>query len=362
MSGSEKPPDSKDVFDMIRFDEATLEALAVHRVGNRSAGDGVTVSHRLLEVSEVVRPLLLTYFLSPFRSEELFNLSHPSDIRLNEVYDAASAIFSDRGCLLEKSQKLAHVLYNHTTHAKIPAGEFYVARVAGCRIDEEPLEAVGFFKSESRETYLKVYPSGGNFEIGHDDGINIHKLDKGCLVFNTAAGEGYLAALVDLVNRGDEARYWRDDFLGLKLRSDSFTHTRAVMDLCRKFVTEKLPDEFEVSRLDQAGMLNRSIKFLKENESFEMEDFSEQVLGSPEVMSSFSSFKQEYAGEHDLEIPDQFEISGDAVKRQSRFMKSVIKLDKNFHIYVHGDGGRVEKGTDEARQLHFYKLFFREEH
>ena len=42
-------------------------------------------------------------------------------------------------------------------------------------------------------------------------------------------------------------------------------------------------------------------------------------------------------------------------------MKSVIKLDKNFHIYVHGESNMSEKGYDQARQLNYYKLFFREE-
>ncbi len=347
---------------MIQFNDAVLEALAVHRVGNKSAGDGVTLTNRLLEVGEVVRPLLLTYFLSPFRSEELYTLSHPSDLRMNEVFHSVSAIFDDPSSLLGESQKLARVLHNHSTHSRIQAGEFYVARFTGCRLGEQTVEAVGLFKSESRETYLKIYPAGGAFEIGHDDGINIHKLDKGCIIFNTSPEEGYVAALVDLVNRGDEARYWRDDFLQLRPRSDSFTHTRAVMDLCRKFVAEKMPQEFEVSRIDQADLLNRSMKFLKENEAFGMEDFGEQVLGSPQVISSFAGFRQEFADGHDLEIPDRFDISGSAVKKQSRFMKSVIKLDKNFHIYVHGDREMVEKGHDEARHMDYYKLYFREEH
>jgi hypothetical protein len=42
-------------------------------------------------------------------------------------------------------------------------------------------------------------------------------------------------------------------------------------------------------------------------------------------------------------------------------MKSVIKLDKNFHIYIHGERQMVEKGYDAEKQLNFYKLFFKEE-
>ncbi len=345
----------------MHFDESVLNALALHKVGNKSAGEDVVLSRNLLEVSGVVKPLLLQYFLSPFRSEELYNLTHPSELDMNEVFHYASAIFDDPGCLLEQSQNLAQQLFRHSTHPKIKNGEFYVAHFNDCLINGETVDAVGLFKSESRETYLKVYPVGGSFEIGHDDGININKLDKGCLVFNTSREEGYVVAIVDNLNKGSEAQYWRDDFLQVKPRSDDYYKTRAVMDLCKGFVKDKLPQDFEVSRADQADMLNRSMKFLKENDSFELEDFNEQVLGSPAIINSFSDYKNQFVQEKDLDIPENFQISESAVKSQSRFMKSVIKLDKNFHIYIHGEKQMVEKGYDEVKQMNYYKLFFREE-
>ncbi|MFN6039537.1 MAG: nucleoid-associated protein, partial [Bacteroidota bacterium] len=36
----------------------------------------------------------------------------------------------------------------------------------------------------------------------------------------------------------------------------------------------------------------------------------------------------------------------------------VIKLDKNFHIYVHGKHEFIEKGFDEEKGKKFYKLYF----
>jgi hypothetical protein len=346
---------------MINFDEALLKSMALHKVGNKSADEGVVLSGKVLDAGEVIKPLLLQYFLSPFRPGELYNLTHSSDIEMNEVFHYVSAIFDDPGCLLEQSQNLAQHLYRHSNHPKIKNGEFYVAYFQDCRINNEIVDAVGLFKSESRETYLKIFPVSGSFEIGHDDGININKLDKGCIVFNSGREEGYVVAIVDNLNKGNEAQYWRDEFLQVKPRSDDFYRTRAVMDLCKKFVTDQLPQDFEVSRADQADMLNRSMKFLKENDEFEMEEFNEQVLGTPEVINSFSEYKRQFSNEHDLDIPENFQISDSAVKQQSRFMKSVIKLDKNFHIYIHGERQMVEKGYDESKQLNYYKLFFKEE-
>ena len=42
-------------------------------------------------------------------------------------------------------------------------------------------------------------------------------------------------------------------------------------------------------------------------------------------------------------------------------MRSVIKLDKNFHIYVHGGEQLIEQEYDEERGMKYYKLYYREE-
>jgi hypothetical protein len=41
--------------------------------------------------------------------------------------------------------------------------------------------------------------------------------------------------------------------------------------------------------------------------------------------------------------------------------KSILKLDKNFHIYIHGRQDLIERGFDEAKGKHFYKVYFEQE-
>ena len=62
------------------------------------------------------------------------------------------------------------------------------------------------------------------------------------------------------------------------------------------------------------------------------------------------------AAQRDDEI---FGISDSAVKKQARSYKSVIKLDRNFHIYVHGNRNLLEQGEDEKGK--FYKVYYEEE-
>ncbi len=60
-------------------------------------------------------------------------------------------------------------------------------------------------------------------------------------------------------------------------------------------------------------------------------------------------------------IANSLNINKDAVKGEQRFFKQVLKLDKNFHVYIHGQRKFIEKGYDAARDMSFYKLFFRDE-
>ena len=48
------------------------------------------------------------------------------------------------------------------------------------------------------------------------------------------------------------------------------------------------------------------------------------------------------------------------MKRQARVFKSVLKLDKNFHIYIHGDRNKIEQGVDEKGRK-FYKIYYEQE-
>lgn len=98
-------------------------------------------------------------------------------------------------------------------------------------------------------------------------------------------------------------------------------------------------------------MFNKLVKFFKENDTFDMDEFASEVMVQPEVIDSFNKYKDDYQREWDIVISDNFSISESAVKKQARALKSVIKLDKNFHIYVHGDRKFIEQGQDEKGEI-----------
>jgi hypothetical protein len=175
---------------MFIFDDSKIHFIALHKVGVKFLDENVVLSKKILSVTEDISNLLLRYFVFPFKSPEYFNFYHDTDINMNEVFVCASKIFDNPETLLEQSVNLAKHLYEQSAHPKIKGGEFYTVYFKDCILDGETVDAVGLFKSENKDTFLKVYPASDGFEIESEKGININKLDKGCLIFNTDRENG----------------------------------------------------------------------------------------------------------------------------------------------------------------------------
>ncbi|MFY7652400.1 MAG: nucleoid-associated protein [Chitinophagaceae bacterium] len=189
----------------------------------------------------------------------------------------------------------------------------------------------------------------------------INNLDKGCLIFNYIVAEGYSVCVVDKINKQQEAQYWVNDFLQVTPYNNQYHATQNALSMCKLFISNELPEKFEVNKSDQIDLLNRSLEYFKTKEQFQLEEFAQEVIHHPEVVNAFNEYKQKFAEAKNLPITEEFDIHLSAVKKQERIFKSILKLDKNFHVYIHGRKDLIEKGYDEMVGKHYYKLFFDEE-
>lgn len=343
---------------MIYSENNSLQSVCLHIVGNKSLDEGIQLSKSPMEVDPSLLPILTRYFISSFKSEERYSFYHHSGLEFNFVYQMVAPIFNDPGLLYQSSVSIAKQLYDSSEHNKIKEGELCVAYFKEIEIDGKKTDAVGIFKSETKDTYLRVVTQNGNNGLEKENGININKLDKGCLVFNLEKEEGYVLAIIDGINR-TEAKYWVEDFLQAKPRADEYHQTRALLSAAKGFITKSMPAE--TTKGEKAELMDKTLRYFQENETFDMEDFSTKVIADEQLSSDFGTYMDAYMEKNEMEMPDSFAISESAVKKSSRSMKSVIKLDKNFHIYVHGGEGLIKKGYDEKTGLAFYQLYFKEE-
>lgn len=356
------------------FESNSIKSVALHRVGNMASMEGFVLSNHPLTLTEQLQDLLITYFITPFKVEEYYNLySDEGSMEMNDVYRLCSNIFDSKGeDFFEESRSLAEHLYKQSTHPNIKGGDLFVVYFSSCQLNGEEMDAVGLFKSENKDSFLKVLHGDeewsrkegedkalADYHLEVHQGININKLDKGAIIFNSEREKGYVVSVVDATNRSTDAAYWKDGFLHIQQRQDEYYHTHEVMKAYKHFVTEQLPEEYEITRADQADMLNKSVDYFKQNQSFDMDTFSQEVLQQPEVIDSFAQYRQKWEQENEVQLQEQFDINESAVKKQARSFKGVIKLDKNFHIYVHGDRQLIEQGEDEKGK--FYKVYYNEE-
>lgn len=347
---------------MINFSNATIEKVAVHSVGNKTNEGDLILSTSLLNIEDVItNGLLFKFFTAGFTDAVFNNFTFSNDdFALNPLYNFALDIFNNNKILHKKSKEIAQYLYEIAVHPQIKTGDLFVAYFNNVEIDEAVTDAIGIFKSEDRQSFLKLNNDGDNFFIQNDDGINVNKLDKGCFIININKDSGFKVCIVDKANKADEAQYWKDDFLKIKPLSDEYHHTKDIMNIAKAYVTKQLTEDFVVTKADQIDFLNRSVDYFKTHESFNKNEFEATIFIDKEVIKSFRNFDETYRTDNGIEFDDHFDISMPAVKKQAKVFKSVLKLDRNFHIYIHGDRQLIEQGVDSNGRK-FYKLYFEQE-
>lgn len=349
---------------MLKLNDVTLERLVIHQIGNKIQEQDLVVSkHEISLHDQDMEELLMQYFLTPFKSDALYNFFHEEDLELNEMFQCALKVFEHpTHNFLEQSKIIAQHLYDKSTHPNIKSGDMYMVYFSDVVVGDDMTDAIGIFKSENKETFIKVYQKNASFDVDYETGINIKKLDKGCLIFDLEDDKGFKVAIVDKTNKQDEAVYWKENFLGLKPREDSHFYTSQYMGMCADFVRDVFNAEHNVDRSEQIEMLNKTQAYFDGNEVFDTQSFEEKIFsGEPEIIDAFRDYKDSYVEDRSLLLVDEFDISTDAVKSQKKHFKSLLKLDKNFVVQIMGDRERLEKGYDAEKDLNYYKLFYKVE-
>lgn len=352
---------------MIDFSKTVLRNTIVHKVGQRSENQGVQLSNACIpNDNTMLNALLKQYFLKPFQNpDRLYNFYHPLGIDEHPMYGMSKEIFDDfEGMqILNTSAKMAEWLYTVSENNQIPGGDFFVSLIDEIAIEGQNARGIAILKTESKQTYLSVQEQAEVNMIYTHEGINPDKIDKAALIIEAEEEKGYIVIVRDLKRQTGEAVYWKENFLQLEERNDQHKHTHSYLDLCKNFVQEEyaLNEEIAPDRADTIDLLNRSIDYFKENSVFREDSFKRDVLKTPDVQEAFDGYKQEYSEGQEEPIQTSFHISPEAVKKNQKFYKSVLKLDKNFHVYIHGNRDYIQKGFDDSSNLHFYQIFFEKE-
>ncbi len=341
---------------MLYTEYIKINALSVHRIGNKSAVEGIELSKSPIFVDETLNDILKAYFMKAFKDEERYMFIHPTSIDLNAIYLHVTAIFENEDLFHKEGINIAKYLYDKSEHPNIKSGDLYVVHFKDCILDGETVDAIGLFKSENKDTYIQIKSIAGGFDIIGQKGMNLNKIDKGCLIFNLNRKNGYIVCVVDNSNRND-AKYWVKDFLQLKRCEDDFRQTEQIVTMCKGFIS-KLPEEYD--KATKAVMMNNVITTLKE-ESVSIKNVLENAFDPVGVGDSFMSYANDFQIEEDISFNKPFHGKAESINKRSVKAITRIRLDNNFEITIHGNEENIEKGYDKTKGKRYYTLYFDEE-
>ncbi len=339
---------------MVISKAAVVEEFAVHRLAAELA-DCVFSDYSAVLKGEEEQDFLRRLFLRPFAAmAETSEFTHPVGLEYNVLNGLCAELFTGRD-LVSGSRAIARHLFDVSRHHNIRTGDLFVARFSGVELEGAPYPALGIFKYDDKEVFIESRVADGQIGLQLCRGLGGTRPNKAVLVVATLGGP-----TVFVLDDGPNTEYWQKDFVGHRLRKDHVNSTRNVLEMTRTFITEQLPQDQSIARADQIDLLNRSVQYFKANTEFSREAFAQEVFQEEEVIRSFERYGQQYKNDRAVQFNDIFEISPHAVKKQARVFKSVLKLDKNFHIYIHGDRSLIEHGVDDKGRK-FYKIFYDQE-
>ncbi len=229
-------------------------------------------------------------------------------------------------------------------------------------LDNEKIDAVGIFKSEIKQEFLQFQEKGTHLEMILEQGVNLNKLDKGCLIFNTLGEEGFKVLSVDS-NRYD-TKYWLENFLGVNILPDDNFYTKNYLKFCQNFAKDVvLPAE---DKQQEVLFMNRAVNHFAKNDAFEESLFLNEVMENPELIPEFKHYKVEKGPKYSIEDVSTFPIANKAVSDSRKKIKNVITLDTNIQIrmdFINPESAErfVEKGWDEEKQMYYYLVYFNKE-
>jgi len=333
-------------------------------VGNKSRNESILLSKEPFKFDDELTPLLKEYFLKPFREKEenYYQFSHETDLEFHELFTIVSEIFSNPEVIHEQSKKITKYLFDQSMHPHIKSGEVYVAYLENLQLDNEKVDAVGIFKSELKQDFLQFSESENQLEASLQQGVNLNKLDKGCLIFNVKKEEGYKVLSVDS-NRYD-ARYWLENFLGVDAFEDDNFFTKKYLKFCQDFAKDVVfPAE---DKKEEVMFMNRAVNHFAKNDTFEESSFVNEVIENPALIPEFAHYKTEKAPKYSIEDLTTFPIANTAVTAARKKIKNVINLDTNIQIkmdFINSESAEkfVEKGWDEEKQMYYYLVYFNRE-
>lgn len=339
----------------INFIDTSLCHLMIHGIGNKCLEESLVLSSQEVKMNEMTKGKLLENLLKNMPHEASWHYVHDIDLSYNEMFSFSQKVFENRDIFVSMSKNMAKHLFNQGVSKNVRSGIVYMAYLQGILVDDKEMDAIGIFKSEKIDTFLKVNYEGGFYSLSSEKGMGC--IDKGCLIMNAESENGYLISLFNSKKKSD-VKYWNEDFLGIRLINDNNYKTNRVVELCGTFITKNEA----IAKKDKANMIDRVLSAMTLGET-SFEEITNVVFEEENIRQHFSEYCQEQSHSDEVKLDCVFVPNVEKVGKELKKYrnKSKLKLDDDFEVLIKGGEENIEKGYDQDRGLSYYKLYFSEE-
>ena len=348
---------------MISRKNASISKCIIHKVGNKFNATKNAFSEKTVDFDEASYDLMLPFLLKPFSSVvQSYRFNHHANIALNEINSYCMQLFNDDDAFIETSKHMVMHLYEQSNSANIKTGDVLVVLFEGIEFRDITTNAIGIFKIENKINFFQTYLENNSYDVVVQKGISSKKVDKGCLILNQADTEGQIVFSVD--NNSYDTQYWINHFLNIKYADDANSHTQNYLELCKDFSSEIIKNTYGAKEYN--NFLAKTIDFFKENETVNVERFKDELFEEDKHKQEFDAYKKTFEDEQNILIRNQFDVADAVVNKEKRKIKTDIKLDTNIQIRLDIDAPDasaeyLERGYDESKKMHYYKVFFNSE-
>ncbi len=352
----------------IRFTSAAALGLVLAKVGHPQRDEPLQTSKEVFAIKEDDQMTLAALFLKPFKNLTPHRFSHHSSLAQHEMNTYVAAIFASEDGLLEKGCDIAKRLYSKSNHPNIKSGDLCISLIKDIELDGEFIQGLCILKSESVVPFLSISTRDGDLELHTEQGINPEKIDKGCLILNHLPTKGYFVLTFD--RSGSESRFWVRDFLGVTPIPDSPFLTNKYASMAVAFMEKekkaKPAQGDDAPPWDASNAAKDAITYFEQKEKFNLGEFEEEVLKTPEAKAKFAEHRSQLEDEQGHKLEDSFEISKKDVSKAKKKIRTAMKLDTGAEIRLSSALAAkpekvLEHGFDEERKMKFIKIYFNED-
>lgn len=308
-----------------------------------------------MNMGELDNDIIKDFFIKPFASQKSeFCFSHPVNLTYNVVYQSALGLLQN-GDFVKCSQDIFRHLQSVSNLPTIKEGDIFVAKVDDILVDGSYYVGLGIFKIESKSEFIETFVDAkGNLRFCVKSGFSSNRIDKACLIVFSAD-----RPCCYLIDRSKDTKFWRQDFLGVIPKVNSFTQSKSAIQVFHSFINERLPEVSDVTKAEQIRLINKCSEVLKDSTILSMTDMVQSVFEDSKVAEQFDEYRKAFEEKEHMKFQDTFEVDTKAISISKAARR--IKLDDTAEIHLMKTGNFVERGYDEDRGMYYYKLFFSKE-